>query len=614
MIKQLPAFFNRYNTVILICIIVIPTLIYDRINRWGYVTRPKGIWTETINSDGCGYYEYLRSIFIYHDFSYHYIGTKEDITNRSNISSYYLSNINGHKVNRYFAGTALLVSPFFLIVLAVEKLFHASVTGYEMPFQLATSIAALFYLVLGLYWLKKLLTLNKVRNEIILIVSVAYVFGSNMFFYLTRSPMMSHMYSFSVLIGFMYYFKRFSLEKDPRLLIILSVLIGIALLIRPTNAMIILVTPYICGTWQSFKDTFLSFFKKPGYLLSSILIVLLLVFVQLYFYYIQTGHFIVWSYQGFYFDFLKPHIREDLFGYNKGNFVYVPVTFFSIVSLLYFVRKNVFQFVTGILFFLVIVYVFSCYSMWNNGASYGIRFLIDFYGFLALQLALFLSRIEKYKSYFYSYLFLILLCIIYDQIQIYQYNKYILHHVDMNKERFWEVFLKTQHRYYGIFYTPQFDSSKVDHSYTYNFDFDKDSTLHDLKNVTFGYITNNSSRLAKVDRDHSGFTYKVYLHQFCSQNTPMFIHVKMGVYQVNKRNNCSLQLRVRDDSTVYSWDKRIIREYVKGKKKWEEFSCYKYIPELHSEKDYLNMFFTNNGNAVYIDDLELGIYVMKNEK
>ena len=285
--RSFSAFFNRHNTAIFILLITVPTLIYDRINRWGYMSKPDDIWTETINSDGCGYYEYLRAAFIFHDFNYDYVDSKENRTNNSYVSGYFLSNVDGGKVNRYFAGTAILVSPFFLIVLGIENLFHASVTGYEYPFQIATSIAALFYLILGLIWLKKLLTLYKVKNIITFIVSVAYVFGSNMFFYLTRSPMMSHVYSFSLLIGFMYYFKRYSLEKNPGLLIGLAVLFGISLLVRPTNAMIILVTPYICGSWQSLKNTFLSIFKTPGYLVTSAVIVLLLVFVQLFFYYLS---------------------------------------------------------------------------------------------------------------------------------------------------------------------------------------------------------------------------------------------------------------------------------------------------------------------------------------
>ena len=601
--------FAKKNFLILTILLSVPTLLYIQEFRWGKWNQ-KSSWTETINSDGAGYYEYLRALFIYKDFTYTYAIENRELTQSKRLTDFYLGEVENGRVNRYFAGTALLVSPFFLTVYSIEKIIGNDVNGYELPFQIATSFAALLYLLLGLFWLRKLLLLFQVDDLTIFIVSIGYVFGSNIYFYLTMSPMMSHTFSFSILIGFMLFIKKYTISKNPLNIYLSALLLGLALLIRPTNVMIVLVVPFITESWQKFKETIMEIFKKPLILINSALVVSLLVSLQMIFYYIQTGHFIVWSYQGFYFDFLKPHVKEVLFSYNKGNFIYIPLTLLSVISLLFFIRKNFFLFLTGSLFFLVIVYVFSCYNIWNNGASYGIRFLIDFYGVLIIFLALFLANIKNRKKIYFPFVILVLLCIVYNQIQTDQYNKYIIHHFRMNKQRFWEVFLKTAPRYKGIFYVPEFNPDRVKETFTFSFTFDDDASYNNFEKLQIDSMEGYHSKLTRITHDYSGFKYKLKLADYYTATDEVFLHVKFDVYQFNKKNNARIYMCVKNDSTNYSWDNKIIRNFVKGKRKWEQFSYYKYMPKLSSKDDFLHIFFKNNGNEIYIDNLELSILVM----
>ena len=122
---------------------------------------------------------------------------------------------------------------------------------------------------------------------------------------------------------------------------------------------------------------------------------------------------------------------------------------------------------------------------------------------------------------------------------------------------------------------------------------------------------NYPSNVVKVEKNDSGFIYKMGLGKYYAFNDPVYLHVKMDVFQSDRKNNCEMHLQIQDDSTLYLKNKILLREYLYRKENREEFSFYRYVPPLHSERDYLKIFFTNKGSPVYLDNLELDIYVMK---
>src|SRR5665213_1287219 len=73
-------------------------------------------WKHTLGSDGIGYYSYLPAAFIHHDFSYSFIQpiSKKypDIAVAS--TKGFCNTVNGKKVNKYFVGEAVALTPFFL--------------------------------------------------------------------------------------------------------------------------------------------------------------------------------------------------------------------------------------------------------------------------------------------------------------------------------------------------------------------------------------------------------------------------------------------------------------------------------------------------------------------
>ena len=100
---------------------------------------------EVITGDGRGYYDYLTSIFI-----------DGDLTHQP-INGRYILNVDGVGVNKYYAGTALLMLPFFLLGMFIAWVTGVPIDGFSLPFQLSMCMAALIYAVGGVYFLRRLL-------------------------------------------------------------------------------------------------------------------------------------------------------------------------------------------------------------------------------------------------------------------------------------------------------------------------------------------------------------------------------------------------------------------------------------------------------------------------
>ena len=68
-----------------------------------------------INADGIGYYDYLPSLFIHHDFIRKDISVSKDLNYYKRINSLEIYNdYHNRKLNKYPCGTAILQSPFFI--------------------------------------------------------------------------------------------------------------------------------------------------------------------------------------------------------------------------------------------------------------------------------------------------------------------------------------------------------------------------------------------------------------------------------------------------------------------------------------------------------------------
>lgn len=400
-------------------------------------------WKGVIESDAKGYFAYLPATFVYGDLNYGFYDELE-------IKKYYDPNFffdyrfqteDGRWYNKYFCGSAVAMSPFYLAGHLTAKSSSYDADGYSFPYIISITLAALFYLFIGLLYLRKTLLLYEVSERTVSVVLLAATFGTNLFYYAIVEPGLSHIYSFGFVAMFLYFAKKFLLYHDRKSLLILSFALAMIILIRPVNGLIIFALPFLAGSLSNLREALSGIFSDIKSLVFSILIGGGILFLQLIVYKISTGHFFIYSYGTDRFYFLDPHIFDILFSYRKGLFLYTPIYFIAVLSVFLLWRKSKFQVLTFLGFFLLITYVLSCWWMWYYGGSFSSRVYVEYLPIIMLVLGLGLQQIRSQwvKITAVSMIFLLVsLC----QIQTYQYRYGQIHWSEMTKDRYWNVFLR----------------------------------------------------------------------------------------------------------------------------------------------------------------------------
>lgn len=433
----------------------------DRYFGW---SNPKNTLSEhdlVINSDGSGYYVYLPQWFIYSEspnFSFLLNVCKSHHTNKF-IAGIGRNNDTGNSTSKYSIGTAVCISPFFLLNHGVQKMVYGKGDGYSKSYQFSIALAALFYSLLGLIGLVYLLKRFSLTNFSISLLICFVALGTSENFYASHNPAFSHVYSFCVITWLLYFTKLFGDTRKTILLIWISFLLGIVFLLRPTNVLILLFLPFMFPSVKSFiKEVKLLFSQSKLVVILSVLTLFTIVFSQLYSNYLQFGKWSLNTYSTEHFDFLfHPKWFEVLFGYEKGYFMYSPLLFLLFPAYFIAFKKNHYLFLGWLLVFLIFLYLTSSWWCWWYGGGLGMRPFVDITSFIILPIALFYHQISnwlKLSSVAFAF------CGIY-MYQIYQiqFKKNILHYDLMTKEKYWSIFMKTDDRYAWM---SHFDEQVID--------------------------------------------------------------------------------------------------------------------------------------------------------
>lgn len=401
--------------------------------KWG-----DGRWNSNIKNDASGYYAYLPAVFIYHDLTFSFFRSFTNPEDKDHLFFRKLKEHNGGTVNKYFAGTALAQLPFFAMGHLVSILAGREKDGYSAYYLIFIQVAAIFYALLGQLLLFEILGLYQIKRKIKLLVIFAAVFGTNIYYYVVIEPGMSHVYSFFFAALFTYMVLLFFRKNEVKYFLFAMVALGMIVLIRPVNILIVLGAPFLAGSAHTLSDSIKTMFKKPVALLLGIVLFAGIVFFQLIIYKIQTGDFIVYSYAGEGFDFLHPNIGKFILSYRKGLLVYTPLFWLALPGMFFIYKESRFSFFSLLLFLLIVIYVLSSWWMWYYGGSFGSRAFIEYYVFLFIPLGLALQQ-AKLKRYLVILTFLL---IIVCQVQTFQYQYGYIHYYKMNRELYWKNFLR----------------------------------------------------------------------------------------------------------------------------------------------------------------------------
>lgn len=401
--------------------------------KWG-----NGRWTKILKHDGYGYYAYLPAIFVYNDLSFSF---KDDLKENEiipNDAQNFRIKIGDNYVNKYFAGTAVAQIPFYMLGHLANYITDNPVDGYSVYYLIFIHIGTIFYALLAQYLMILILRKYGISDTISALVSLLMIFSTNIYIYIINEPTMSHVYSLAFVNIFILGSLLFFEKQSGKYFLAAMFALGMIILIRPVNGLIIFSLPFLSGSIRSFSGSIMSLLKKPLILSLGVLITTIIVCIQPIIYMIQTGSFFVYSYGNESLDLLDPNMIKFMFSYKKGFFVYTPILVISIIGSFFLYKRNKFTFYSYSLFLILVIYVLSSWWNWWYGGSFSSRVMIEYYTFFAIPLALVLSKSKLKKTFLTISIILLLIT----QVQMYQYIYGYIHWSDMNKERYWNNFLR----------------------------------------------------------------------------------------------------------------------------------------------------------------------------
>ncbi len=388
------------------------------------------------------YYAYLPATFIHHDLSLEFIRT-----NNSYYSQYFWPRVLPDKklIIMTTMGMSYMYAPFFLAVHYPLKWLGEPALGYSPPYKMALIASSIFWFALGLFFLRKLLLkyFSDFTTSLTLIITAL---ATNLFYYVTDEPAMSHAYGFALFAMFIYFTDRWFEKPKFGYSLALGVLAGVIALIRPSNAVIVLIL-LLWGV-----DSFQSLGKRLGLFLRQYRMALVMVAAailvwvpQVLYWKYASGHYFVFTYgeKGKFF-FNNPQFFRVLLGFRKGWLIYTPVMIFSIIGLIPLWKKHRNLFWPVVIFAAVNLWIVSSWWLWWYGGSYGMRALIESYAVMALPLAAFIAWVTENRSILVkaAVAVLALVFVTHNFFQITQYHTGAIDAIKMTREAYFASFLK----------------------------------------------------------------------------------------------------------------------------------------------------------------------------
>jgi hypothetical protein len=542
---------------------------------------------QTIKADGEGYYDYLPAYFIHNDLERLNWEVKPDSVQfrRVNSKGCYIK-YGETKVNKYTVGTAFLQSPFFMINLWMEGVHNVPEDGYQESYHLSVFAASIFYLFCTVFLLRLILISYGIEKWIIKFLQLLLLFSTGVLHYSNFDASYSHIYSLFVISLFIWTSRLFFTKQKMRYFVIAFGLIGLVFILRQVNILIIFFLPFLAGTWKVFIQGVLLVVMEYKKLILGFLVMSFFLFIQLYTWYIQTGDWVVYSYQGEGFNWSNPEVLNVLFSFQKGLFIYTPILFVSLLGLIRLLcQKRFYLAVSWFLFFALLTYVLSSWWCWFYGASFGMRPFIDFYMVFFILFAMLLS---KSKWYFQVPIVVIgLLTIPVNIIQTYQYKQYILHWGHMDELKYWRVFLKTDKRFEGLNWKKE-----------YNFDW-----CFEEEKISFGDLSlegNKEVKLIEINASEVNNFNKVFLIkvQFTSDfSEEIDANVIFGINDTVQQN-----VEYWHSISFISFTEGYLNEMQRG-----EFN-YEFDPIKMSEGLVISLEASTKTNAILMENITFTFY------
>lgn len=419
---------------------------------------------KVIEWDIISYYAYLPAVFIHQDLNFEF--REKDIEKYGEIIWPIRSPIGKNTIITSM-GMSILYAPFFFLGHVSALLGPWEADGYSLPYRFALSFSIFFYLIPGFIFLAKILK-RYFDEKVAAFTLIAVLLGTNLLYYATDEGPMSHAYNFALITIFIWTTIRFYDKPGLARIILAGALAGLIALIRPTNILVLIIFfLWDIRSWNDMKQRFRFFLKRYYWVLLMAGAFILVWVPQMIYWHWATGQIFFFSYglkhERFYFD--NPQIFNILFSYKKGWFVYTPIMLFAIAGMFTLPQKLKGLILPFTIFTFLNIYILSSWWSWWFGGSFGLRAFIDMYGLMTIPLAAFISytfHSKKPKKIILTGTLVLL--ILFNLFQTWQYRKGLIHWELMNKEAYWSNFLRTT---YGPGYWEALEREEKDHQKLY---------------------------------------------------------------------------------------------------------------------------------------------------
>ena len=411
----------------------------------------------TISWDISGYYLYLPAVFIYKDLSH--LGFKDSLTSKyvgSGDQAFQVA--NGNWVMKYPAGLAICYLPAFAVGHFAANILGYPADGFSLPYQFCLHSWSFLVGLLGLWLLRRLL-LRYFSDSVTAILLVIFALCTNYLEYGVIQSSYAHNYLFTLYILLILSTKRWYHEPNTKASLAVGCIIGLLTLIRPTEVIGILVF----ATWGlshqfSIRNRFSYWLENKQHLLTMALAFFSFLAIQLFYWKLVAGSWIVYSYGDQSFSWLHPHVLDCLFDFKAGWLVYSPIFLLALSGVFLAGSRKTFLVKEQIkgktvsnwpiyLFLLLFSYITFAWDIWNYGGGVSLRAMMQSYPFWAFPMGYTVERLLNG-----SMLKSITLAVI---ISFCAYYNLWLHHQahwggllyagNMTKAYYWRTVLKYQH-------------------------------------------------------------------------------------------------------------------------------------------------------------------------
>ncbi len=570
---------------------------------------PSNKWDRVIVSDGKGYYAYLTALFIYDDTDYGFIDSYESEYYPASLLLYkdYRFDTGNGIVNKYFPGPAILWLPFFGAGHAAAHIFGYQADGYSLPYQMAIAFAALFYFWLSLLILRKILRFYTKNETTIAWALVATGLATNLIYYTVNSGCQVHVYNFFLINGFIYSVLEACKRGKPVFFASAAFMLGMVIISRPQNGLIVFALPFLCGNKESFLHFFNKLFTDIKTLLLSVSAIAIPLLVPLTYWYMKTGHFLVYSYGSESYDLTKPQLLKFLFSFEKGWLLYTPIAAFSALGLVFLFQKSKWQwqFVSLAAFLFFVVYFLSSWWTWHYTSYVSQRVMIDYYAFVTI-LIVFIFKWLKSKKQKIVIQVILTAFIALNLMQYFQHMIWIYPAGPVTAKTYFSNFFSFSKG--TTFMIPE---NEILDKQTYSTDFESDKPLFQTNGFEISAIRHSGAKSLLIDTVSKA--KPLFLRGMSDYKEIQPLILKIGGFYNPETTDSSLMVEVGVGSgkSRYSVTHHNLMPGLK-KNKWKYAEMVIYMPYIRSVSDSLFISIQNlSKGKVLLDDLRVELLKMQ---